>query len=97
LAQILVELDLHAVLVKVIEFEWCSLVLEQRLDYLGLPFQRTLCCRTRHLRKDFFGSCEPSVEEKASELGFKDSLYMDEEPEGLGDSVSTEYLSTTTP
>jgi hypothetical protein len=97
LAQILVELDLHVGLMKVIEFEWCGLVLEQRLDYLGLPFQCTLCHRTRHLRKDFFGSCEPSVEEEASEPGFKDSLYMDEEPEGLGDSVNTEYLSTVTP
>jgi hypothetical protein len=49
---ILVEVDVHAGLMEVLEIEWWGLVFMQHLDYLGIPFHCTLCRQTGHLRKE---------------------------------------------
>jgi len=59
MAKTLVEVDVHAGLLEVLEIEWQDLVFVQRLDYLGIPSRCTYCRRTKHLRKgctNIFGS-----------------------------------------
>jgi hypothetical protein len=43
MAKVLVEVDIHAELLKSLEIEWQGHILVQRLDYLGIPFRCTLC------------------------------------------------------
>jgi hypothetical protein len=75
MAKVLVEVDVHAGLLEVLEIEWQGLLFVQHLDYLGLPFRCTICRQTGHLRKE----C-PNI--------FSSLVDDDSSDELLGDSVT---------
>jgi len=56
MGKILVEMDVHNGLLEGLDIEWRGKTCGQKLDYLGIPFQCTICRRTRHLRKDCQGT-----------------------------------------
>jgi hypothetical protein len=52
MARVLVEIDITAGLMDMLEVEWRGQVMLQRLDYQGILFRCTLCRRTGHLRRN---------------------------------------------
>jgi hypothetical protein len=54
MARIYVEIDIQDGLPEILEIDWCSQLISQRLDYLGISFRCSLCRRTGHLRKDCY-------------------------------------------
>jgi hypothetical protein len=98
MAKILVEVDVHAGLMEVLEIEWRGLVFIQRLDYLGIPFRCTLCRRTGHLRKEctnIYGSLadEDSMEDTQQAMSHR----IDEASDTLDyPGLSSEDNPTTT-
>jgi hypothetical protein len=52
LCRVLVEIDIHAGLLEMIELEWRGMIRSQTLDYLGVSFRCTVCRQTGHLRRD---------------------------------------------
>jgi hypothetical protein len=52
MARIYVEIDIQAGLPEILEIDWRSQLIAQRLDYLGIPFHYSLYRRTGHLRRD---------------------------------------------
>jgi hypothetical protein len=78
--RVLVEIDIHAGLMEVLELEWRGQVMIQRLEYLGIPFRCSHCRQTGHLRND----CSKGTSYGKSEDFLDDSLataYMSEEEE----------------
>jgi hypothetical protein len=55
MGKILVEMDIHGGLPKIIEIEWRGRRIVQKLDYLGIPFPCSNCRNTKHLRRDCSG------------------------------------------
>jgi hypothetical protein len=53
--KILVDIDIHGCLPKVLEVEWHFRRLLQGLDYMGIPFHCSLCHCTGHLCRDSNG------------------------------------------
>jgi hypothetical protein len=62
--RILVEMDISRGLPETLEIEWRGRCLLQRLDYLGIPFQCSLCRSTRHLHQDCRGLFEEQEEQE---------------------------------
>jgi hypothetical protein len=73
IGKILVELDVHKGLPKILEIVWCDKRYIQKLNYLGIPFRCSLCHKMSHLRGHCGGMGE---EEKISE---NTTLHRDQE------------------
>jgi hypothetical protein len=71
MARIYVEIDIQAGLPEILEIDWRSQLIAQRLDYLGIPFRCSLCRRTGHLRRDCSKFSPPeTVSDPAEETNF---------------------------
>lgn len=68
MGKMLVELDLFEGLPTEIEIEWRGMVIQQKLDYMGVPFRCSVCKETGHLRHNCSGNS------KKVALGFTDML-----------------------
>ena len=79
MARILVELDVSKVLLANIDIVCGDLIINQRLDYLHMPFRCNLCHDTRHLRRN----CSLLLHGKSVSQGFnQDSLPSVPSPDG---------------
>jgi hypothetical protein len=100
MTRILVELDIHAGLLEVLEIFWHGRTMTQHLDYLGIPFRCSNCHQTGHLWHGFRGALEEEESEGSylCKLPREDSPgvdsftsnidgYMDEEVEEHLDSI----------
>jgi hypothetical protein len=68
MGKMLVELDLFEGLPTKIEIEWRGMVIQQKLDYMGVPFRCSVCKETGHLRHNCSGNS------KKVALGLTDML-----------------------
>jgi hypothetical protein len=73
LGRILVEIDIHEGLPKILDIEWRGHHIKQRLDYQGIPFRCNICHCTGHLQKD----CRGIFGEEKSE----DTLLQEDPPD----------------
>jgi hypothetical protein len=48
--ELLVEVDLYGGISDEIDIVWRGIVIQQRLDYIGVPFRCVVCKETRHLQ-----------------------------------------------
>lgn len=55
MGKLLVEIDVSNGLLETLDIDWRGNFFHQKLGNLGIPFQCSLCYRTRHLRRDCKG------------------------------------------
>ena len=71
--RILVAIDIHEGLLKMLDIEWRGHHIKHRLDYRGIPFRCSWCWCTSHLRHD----CSDNLTDEKSE----DTLLQEDLPD----------------
>jgi hypothetical protein len=95
LGRILVEMDVHSGLSKLLEIDWRGRRYIQRLDYLGIPFRCSICHRTGHLQRTWPGRREEEVSEDTAL--HRDLVDTEDDVDIANNNVWTPSLEATTP